>query len=94
MSGTMNPVKRYATTLNNLKQKKLVDYETIEIREGAHHQESWTVTVLLKFAHKVESDGRRTVLTPKSLGYTATANAKREALTIACYYALQDLGYV
>ncbi|KAG8990323.1 hypothetical protein FRB95_010956 [Tulasnella sp. JGI-2019a] len=90
MSGTMDPAKRYAVYLNNLRQKKLVDYEIVAVSEGLRHDERWTTTILFKFA----LDEFKSALVPRPGGYTAIGKTKGEALTIASFYALQHLGYI
>ncbi|KAG8991500.1 hypothetical protein FRB94_012457 [Tulasnella sp. JGI-2019a] len=86
----MDPTKRYPVILNNLKQKKLVDYEVVEVPEGPRHEEKWTVTILFKFA----LDASGSALLPRPEGYVAPGRTKGEALTIASFYALQHLGYI
>ncbi|KAG8990921.1 hypothetical protein FRB94_013016 [Tulasnella sp. JGI-2019a] len=90
-STNMDPTKRYAVTLNNLKQANLVDYTIVNVPDGPQHQQNWTVTIIFNFAL---NRSNRLPLTPQPEGYTANSGSKGEALTIASFYALRHLGYI
>ncbi|KAG9032007.1 hypothetical protein FRB95_002029 [Tulasnella sp. JGI-2019a] len=93
MSGTTGIVPRYAVILNNLKQRELVDFRIVDLSDGPRHNENWTATIIFEYVYRVVG-GQKMALAPRPEGYTATASSKREARTIASYYALLDLGYI
>ncbi|KAG8996074.1 hypothetical protein FRB94_014470 [Tulasnella sp. JGI-2019a] len=80
--------KRYATTLNNHMQKKRVDFTTVTVPEGPHHQEIWTA--MITFTYSLNAQDK---VVPVPFLYVAQGTSKGAALTAASLLALQELGY-
>ncbi|KAG8983621.1 hypothetical protein FRB94_005428 [Tulasnella sp. JGI-2019a] len=75
---------RYSVKLNNLKQKRSVNYNVIEVSEGPRNQELWTVTVY------VTSTTIENVETP--FHFSGQGNSKGQAFNVASLSVLQELG--
>ncbi|KAG8987642.1 hypothetical protein FRB94_001607 [Tulasnella sp. JGI-2019a] len=80
--------RRYATTLNNHMQKRRVEFTTVTVPEGPHHQEIWTATITFTYALDAQDK-----VVPVPFFYVGQGSSKGAALTAASLLALQELGY-